>query len=70
VISPNIYAIASYGILGLLHKSLRVSTAAVKSDSLKSYALLKPSGPYFLRSRIAACMKIAPKASLLKMTPL
>jgi hypothetical protein len=36
VISPSMYLIASYGTLGLLHRSLSVSTAAVKSDSLNA----------------------------------
>lgn len=48
--------------------SQRVSILANRSDSLKSYILLNPSGPYFFRSNITPCKKIAPNTSLLKAT--
>lgn len=42
-----------------------MSRLADKSDSLKSYILLKPNGPYFFLSRIILCKNMDPYTSFL-----
>jgi hypothetical protein len=42
-----------------------VSRLADRSDSLKSYILLKPRGPYFFLSRMMLCRNMDPNTSFL-----